>query len=93
MEYRIGNSKKIFEKGQTLKIKCPKCNNDVKFSIFTNLDTQLVTKLPVVKLKNVYFLICPECASAFTVDSKIGKEFVKGKATIEAKDLKELNKY
>lgn len=94
MEYRLGKSLKIYDIGQTLELECPNCKNKVSFSVFTNLDTKLQAKMPVVKLENVYFLVCPKCASVFGIDNSKGKEFKKGeKLSVGNYDLKELKKF
>ena len=94
MEYRLGNSDKVYDHGETVKIECPKCGNTVNFSVFTNFDMRLAVKFPPVAMKNVYFLVCPRCAGAFTVDGEKGKTFKKGeKLAIGNYDLKELEKF
>ena len=94
MEYRLGKGKRIFEQGQTTVLECPNCKKKVQFSVFTNLDANLIPQLPVVKFENVYFLVCPECASVFGVDNKKGVNFSNGeKLAIGNYDLKELKKF
>ena len=94
MEYRLGKSKRILEAGQTVKLECPNCKRKVNFSVFSNMNTSLIPSLPLVKLENVYFLVCPECASVFGVDNKKGVNFKNGeKLAIGNYDLKELKKF
>lgn len=94
MDYKLGNSKKINEFGVTPELSCLKCGENVQLSVFTNLDTFLVPKFPLIKSKNVYFLVCPKCAGIFTADVK--KENIKRKdkmLNISSDDLKELDIY
>lgn len=94
MEYRIGKDKRLSEIGQTDTLVCPKCKSKVKFSVFSNKDLSLTTKLPLVKIQDVFFLVCPECAGIFGVDNAKGKEFKNGEAlAIGNYDLKELTQF
>lgn len=94
MEYRFGNSLKVNEQGQTEELTCPKCNNKVKFSVFSNSEGRLDSNFPFYKTGNVYILVCPECSSVFTVDEAKGKTFKKGeKLAIGNFDLKEPEKF
>lgn len=78
MEYRLGNSKKIKQKGDTAEIKCPKCGKLGQFGIFSNLDTRLIPCFPLVNVDTVYFAVCPNCASIFGTDKDSYKAFTKG---------------
>lgn len=94
MEYKLGNSKKIFSQGETAEIICPKCECKTKMSVFTNFEARLTAELPLVKTQQVYFLVCPCCSSIFTVDEAKGKTFKKGeKLAIGSYDLKELEEF
>lgn len=94
MEYRLGNSKKIKEHGETTEIECPKCKSRVKFSVYTNFEARLTAELPLVKTGNVYFLVCSKCAAVFGVDADKGKTFEKGQPlAILTGDLKELKEF
>lgn len=94
MEYRIGKDKRISDRGQTEMLVCPKCKNNVKFSVFSNKDLNLLAKLPLVKIQDVFFLVCPECAGVFGVDNAKGKEFKNGEPlAIGNYDLKELTQF
>ena len=94
MKYSLGNSRRIRAEGETVEITCPKCSKKVNFSIFTNLNTDVVAKFPVLKFNNVYFAVCPNCSSAFAIDEAQGKEFKKGeKLAIGDFDLKELTPF
>lgn len=94
MEYKLGNSKKLKEAGKTTNMICPKCNNSVEFAVFTNLDTSIIPKLPLIKLENKYLLVCPNCASMFTVDAKTAKNAnQKQPLSLNPEDLKELEIY
>lgn len=94
MEYRLGNYKKIKVGGETTELTCPKCNEKVVMSVYSNGETRLDAEFPFVKSGNVYFLVCPKCASVFGVDEVKGKNFKKGeKLSIGNFDLKELDKY
>lgn len=94
MEYRIGNSKKIFSQGETTEIYCPKCNKSVSFSIFTNFNFKLKADFPLFDAGNVYFAVCPNCLSVFGIDEDAGKVFKKGeKLAILTSNLKELDKF
>ncbi len=94
MEYRLGNSMKIYQQGETIPIVCPKCQNNVKFSVFSNIETRLAVKFPPVEIGYVYFLICPECSSVFGINESIGDTFIKGEElAIGNYDLKELKKF
>ena len=94
MEYRIGKDKRISDIGQTDTLVCPKCKNKVKFSVFSNKDLNLLTKLPLLKIQDVFFLVCPECAGVFGVNNSKGKEFKKGEPlAIGNYDLTELEQF
>ena len=94
MEYRLGNSERIKEKGITAEIECPKCKNRARFSVFSNMDTRLIPEYPLINSEAVYFLVCPKCASVFTVDESQGEALQKGeKYAIGDYDLKELKEF
>lgn len=94
MKYRLGNSIKMFEKGNTVEMECPNCKKEVEFSVFSNRDTKLTNEFPLVKSQNVYLLVCPNCFKSYTVDSLKGKSFEKGEPlSIGYYDLKELKEY
>ena len=83
MEYRLGTGLKIKDKGET-----------VNFHMFSNIENRLDAKFPFIKSSNVYFLICPNCASVYTVDEVKGKNFDKGeKLSIGNFDLKTLKEF
>lgn len=94
MEYRLGNSKRIYSQGETTDIYCPKCNECVNFSIFTNFEFRLKAEAPLFSAGNVYFAVCPNCSSVFGVEADAGKVFKKGeKLSILTSNLKELDKF
>ncbi len=94
MDYRLGKSLRIIERGETLKLECPKCNKKVAFSVFTNADAKLISSLPFISCEDVYFLVCPECAGVFGVENSKGRTFNKGeKLAIGNFDLKELKEF
>lgn len=94
MDYRLGKSLRIIERGQTVKLECPKCKKKVLFSVFTNNDTKLTASLPFITNEDVYFLVCPECAGVFGVDNGKGKNFKNGeKLAIGNFDLNELKEF
>ncbi len=94
MEYRLGNSERIKEKGITAEIECPKCKNRARFSVFSNMDTRLIPEYPLINSETVYFLVYPKCASVFTVDESQGDALQKGeKYAIGDYDLKELKEF
>ena len=94
MEYKFGNSLKVYEQGQTTELSCPSCDKKVEMSVFSNFEGRLDAKFPFVKTGNVYVLICPECAAVYTVDEDKAKLFKKGeKLAIGNFDLKEPNKF
>lgn len=94
MDYRLGKSLRIIERGQTVELECPKCKKKVLFSVFTNNDTKLTASLPFITNEDVYFLVCPECAGVFGVDSVKGKNFKNGKKlAIGNFDLNELKEF
>ena len=87
MEYRLGNSKWVHQRGETVELVCPNCHNKVNFGVFSNFERLLDTQ-------TVYFLVCPECASVYTVEEARGKAFQKGeKLSIGNFDLKSLKKF
>lgn len=92
MEYRLGNSIRIKSKGETIKLKCPHCEKEVQFGVFSNIERRLDAE-KFLDVKTVYFLICPNCTSVYTVDEVTGDEFTKGRQdaidTWDFKDLKE----
>ncbi len=71
MEYRLGNSIRIKSKGETVKLKCPNCEKEVQFGVFSNFERRLDPE-KILDLKTVYFLICPNCTSVYTVDEVTG---------------------
>lgn len=90
MEFRLGNSKRIKQRGFTQYIICPHCKKEVSFSVFSNLERKLAVKITLLDLNTVYFLVCPECASVFSVDSNKGELFKDGEiSAITSSDLKE----
>lgn len=94
MEYRLGTSLRIKEKGETVELQCPHCNKKVKFGVFSNMDTRLISEFPLIDSTRIYFLVCPKCASIYTVDENKGDEFTKGeKLAIGNFDLKTLKKF
>lgn len=94
MEYRLGTDKRIKDRGTTCDLECPKCKNKVRFQVFTNMDTRLTAKLPLIDVKTIYFLVCPKCASIFTVDESKGDNFRAGeKLAIGNFDLKNLKEF
>ena len=94
MEYRLGNFKKIKSDGETVELTCPNCNKKVIMSLFSNAEARLTAEMPFITKGDVYFLVCPECASVFGVDEQKGKNFSKGeKLSIGNFDLKELDKF
>lgn len=93
MEYRLGNSKYIKSGGDTVFIECPHCKKKVKFGVFYNYERRLSAE-NFIDCNNVYFLVCPECSSVFTVDESRGDSFRKGeKLSIGNFDLKNLKKF
>lgn len=94
MNYKLGNSKYIKPLGETEELTCPKCNSKVKLSVFSNFEARAISKLPLVKTGNVYFLICPSCSAVYGVDESNGKTFKNGeKFAILQGDLKSLKEY
>lgn len=94
MEYKLGNSKKIKSFGETNDITCPNCKKDVKLSVFSNNDTRFIAKLPLIESNSIYFLVCPECSSIYTVNNSNGKSFKNGnKLSIMQGDLKNLKEF
>lgn len=93
MEYRLGNANKIKEKGELPKpIKCPNCNKTVKFSVYSNGETRLDAET-IIKSGNVYFMICPECLSVFTMDESLGKSLKKKDTVVWDSDLLKLQEF
>lgn len=94
MEYRLGTSLKVRSKGETLPLYCPECGKKVTFGVFSNIENRLDSSFPFINSKDVYFLVCPECASIFTVDESKGDVFAKGeKLAIGNFDFKTLKKF
>ena len=94
MEYRLGTRLRIKEKGETVELQCPHCNKKVKFGVFSNMDTHLIPEFPLIDSTRIYFLVCPKCASIYTVDENKGDEFTKGeKLAIGNFDLKTLKEF
>ncbi len=94
MEYKFGNSLKVFEQGQTNELTCPNCNKKVEMAVYSNPEGRLDSKFPFYKKGDVYILICPECATVYTVDEDKAKLFKKGeKLAIGDFDLKEPKKF
>lgn len=94
MEYRLGTSKKIKSKGETINLICPCCNENVQFGVFSNLERRLAPKITLFDLNTVYFLVCPNCASVFSIDEEKGDEIKRGNdLQISADDLKQLKEF
>ena len=94
MEYKFGNSKKVYEQGKTALLTCPKCDKKVEFSVFSNFEGRLDTSFPFIKAGNVYILVCPQCSSIYTVDEEKGRALKRGEMfAIGNFDLKEPEKF
>ncbi len=94
MEYRLGNNKKVKSSGDSVELTCPNCSKKVTMGVFSNAETRLISEFPFVSNNEVFFLVCPECASVFNVDESKGKTFNKGeRLSIGNFDLKELKKF
>ncbi len=94
MEYRLGNSIRVKDKGDTDPIECPNCKNTVRFKVFRNMDLRLIPEYPLINAQGVYFLICPKCASIYTVDEDQGDLLAKGeKYAVGPYDLKKLKEF
>ena len=94
MEFRLGNSRWVHQRGKTVSIVCPECKNKVNFGVFSNFERRLAVKPTLLDCQTVYFLVCPECASVFTVEERRGKAFQKGeKLSIGNFDLKPLKEF
>ena len=80
MEYKLGNSSLLREIGITNTLVCPKCNNEVKLTVFRNRDKHIdeKAKIPYLKFNKVYCAVCPNCAGIFSVINEHGKAFEKG---------------
>ena len=93
MQYRLGNAIKIKDKGLLPEeIECPKCRKSVRFSVFSNGDTRLDAET-IIKSKTVYFMICPECKTVFTMDEHLGKSLKKKDTVVWTSDLTELEEF
>ncbi len=94
MEYRLGNSLRVKDKGETDEMECPCCKNKVKLRLFRNTDVRLISSYPLLKATGVYFLICPKCASVYTVDEDQGDLLASGqKYAVGSFDLKKLKEF
>ena len=94
MEYRLGNSLKIKSRGDTVELTCPNCDKKVRFGVFSNFERRLAPKITLFNCNTVYFLVCPECASVYTVDESKGDSFKKEqKLSIGNFDLKTLKQF
>lgn len=94
MEYRLGNSLRVKDRGETEEIECPSCKNKVKFRLFRNMDVRFISSYPLLEAKGVYFLVCPKCVSIYTVDEDQGDLLVNGqKYAIGSFDLKKLKEF
>ena len=79
---------------ETVELVCPNCHNKVNFGVFSNFERRLAVKPTLLDTQTVYFLVCPECASVYTVEEARGKAFQKGeKLSIGNFDLKSLKKF
>lgn len=94
MQYRLGTDIRVKDRGRTLELECPNCKNKVNFGVFTNMDIHLDVKYPFFDSNRVYFLVCPKCASIYTVDETKGNDFKNGeKLSIGNFDLKTLKEF
>ena len=94
MEYRLGNSLRVKSRGDTVELTCPNCDKKVQFGVFSNYERRLAPKITLFDCNTVYFLVCPECASVYTVDESKGDSFKKGqKLSIGNFDLKTLKEF
>lgn len=94
MEYKLGNSLRVKSRGETLELTCPNCKNEVNFGVFSNYERKIVVKPSLLDCSTVYFLVCPKCASIYTVDEAKGDSFKQGeKLSIGNFDLKILKEY
>lgn len=78
MNYRLGTDIRIKDRGYTLELECPNCKNKVNFEVFTNMENRFSSHYPFLNVKTIYFLVCPSCASVYTVSEARGDEFRKG---------------
>lgn len=94
MEYKLGNSLRVKSRGETLELTCPNCQENVNFGVFSNYERRLAVKPSLLDCNTVYFLVCPKCASIYTVDEAKGDCFKHGeKLSIGNFDLKTLKEY
>lgn len=94
MEYKIGNSRFVKSRGETYLLNCPNCKKLSEFGVFSNYKRTLVPQFPPIDCNTVYFLICPNCATIYTVDETVGDSFKKGnREDITEQDLKPLDEY
>lgn len=94
MEYRLGNSLRVKSRGETDELTCPHCEKKVSFGVFSNYERRLAVKPTLFDCKTVYFLVCPQCASVFTVNEANGDNFKNGiKFSIGNFDLKTLKEF
>lgn len=90
MEYRIGNSKHIDEIGETKPVICPACEQPVHFSIYRNRNLGILPETA----NPVFFTVCPECKSLFSLPHQNGKAFEKGDDTsVRTVDLRSLKDF
>lgn len=94
MEYRLGNSDRVKEKGETEPIECPNCKSKVSFKAFRNMNVRFIAEYPLLNAEGIYFLVCPKCASIYTIDEDQGDLLAKGqKYAIGPYDLKKLKEF
>lgn len=93
MQYKLGNSKKVYDKGETTLLECPNCKKKVKFEMFSNFDTRLKASFPLIESKNVYFVVCPNCAKVYGVEHDSAKEMKKDKLAVGNFDITDLKPF
>ena len=94
MENRLCNSDRVKEKGETEPIECPNCKNKVNFKVFRNMNVRLIAEYPLINAEGVYFLVCPKCASIYTIDEDQGDLLATGqKYAVGPYDLKKLKEF
>lgn len=76
--YKLGNSKRVFDLGETQEQTCPKCKENAIFPVYKNLNLEITAKAPFLNDDSVYFTFCPYCKQSFLIPYEMGTAFEKG---------------
>lgn len=78
MNYKLGNSKRVLELGETQEQLCPACDKSTVFPVYKNGNLELIGEVPFIDTEFVYFTVCQQCKKCFCIQHQQGIAFEKG---------------